>query len=106
MTSLADHKPITSGLARLLKHDPVFSLLDKKSLGVYTRVKREGDYAAMIGAILGQQVSTAAARAMSVKLMDKVGGDLTPKTFRKLTDEDLRACGFSRIPFSSCWWSP
>ncbi len=96
MTSLADHKPIKSGLTRLLKSDPVFSLLDKKTLGVYTRVKREGDYAAMIGAILGQQVSTAAARAMSAKLMDKVGGDLTPRTFRKLSDEDLRACGFSR----------
>lgn len=96
MTSLAEHKPIKTGLTRLLKSDPVFSLLNKKELGVFTRVKREGDFPAMIGAILGQQVSIAAARSMWVKLQEKVNGDLTPRKFMKLSDEDLRACGFSR----------
>ena len=96
MSSLADHKPIKSGLTKLLKNDPVFSLLNKKELGVFSRVKREGDFPAMIGAILGQQVSIAAARSMWVKLQEKVNGDLTPRKFIKLSDEDLRACGFSR----------
>ncbi len=96
MTSLADHKPIKSGLTKLLKHDPVFSLLDKKTLGVYTRRKRDGDFAAMIGAILGQQVSIAAARSMWTKLEAVTKGEITPKRFMKLSDEDLRACGFSR----------
>lgn len=96
MSSLADHKPIKTGLTKLLKSDPVFSLLNKKELGVFTRVKREGDFSAMIGAILGQQVSIAAARSMWVKLQEKVNGDLTPRKFMKLSDEDLRACGFSR----------
>lgn len=96
MTSLADHKPIKSGLTKLLKSDPVFSLLNKKELGVFTRVKREGDFPAMVGAILGQQVSIAAARSMWVKLQEKVNGDLTPRKFMKLSDEDLRVCGFSR----------
>ena len=93
---LAEHKPIKSGLTKLLKTDPVFSLLNKKELGVFTRTKREGDYAAMIGAILGQQVSVAAARAMSQKLQALTKGEITPKRIRKLTDEELRACGFSR----------
>lgn len=96
MTSLADHKPIKTGLTKLLKHDPVFSLLDKKTLGVYTRTKRDGDFAAMIGAILGQQVSIAAARAMWTKLEVVTKGEITPKRFMKLSDEELRACGFSR----------
>ena len=96
MTSLADHKPIKTGLTKLLKHDPVFSLLDKKTLGVYTRTKRDGDFAAMIGAILGQQVSIAAARAMWTKLEAVTKGEITPKRFMKLSDEELRACGFSR----------
>lgn len=96
MTSLADHKPIKSGLTKLLKHDPVFSLLDKKTLGVYTRRKRDGDFAAMIGAILGQQVSIAAARSMWTKLEVVTKGEITPKRFMKLSDDELRACGFSR----------
>lgn len=96
MSSLADHKPIKSGLSRLLKADPVFSLLDKKTLGVYTRTKRNGDFPAMIGAILGQQVSVAAARSMWVKLDAVTKGDISPKRFLKLSDDDLRACGFSR----------
>jgi DNA-3-methyladenine glycosylase II len=96
VTSLAEHKPIKIGLTRLLKSDPVFSLLNKKELGVFTRVKREGDFPAMVGAILGQQVSIAAARSMWVKLQGKINGDLTPRKFLKLSDEDLRACGFSR----------
>lgn len=96
MTPLADHKPIKIGLTRLLKQDPVFSTLDKKTLGVFTRVKRQGDYAAMIGAILGQQVSTAAARAMWLKLEAVTKGEVTPKRIRKLSDEELRGCGFSR----------
>ncbi len=96
MSSLAEHKPIRSGLNKLLKNDPVFSTLDRQALGVFTRVKREGDFPAMIGAILGQQVSTAAARAMWIKLQDRIRGDLTPRKFLKLSEDDLRACGFSR----------
>lgn len=97
MSSLAEHKPIKLGLTKLLKNDPVFSLLEnKKQLGVFSRVKREGDFPAMVGAILGQQVSMAAARSMRSKLDSKLNGDLTPRKFMKLSDEDLRECGFSR----------
>ena len=97
MTSLADHKPIKPGLTKLLKSDPVFSLFEnKRELGAFTRIKRDGDFPAMIGAILGQQVSVAAARAMWQKLLLACKGDVTPRKFLKLTDEDLRACGFSR----------
>lgn len=96
MIVLAEHKPIKSGLTRLLKHDPVFSLLDPKALTLHERRKREEGFAPMIGAILGQQVSTAAARAMWTKLEAMTRGDVTPRKLLKLTDEDLRACGFSR----------
>jgi DNA-3-methyladenine glycosylase II len=94
---LSDHKPIKPGLTKLLKSDPVFSLFEnKKELGAFARIKRDGDFPAMIGAILGQQVSVAAARAMWQKLLLACKGDVTPRKFLKLTDEDLRACGFSR----------
>lgn len=97
MTSLADHKPIKPGLTRLLKSDPVFSLFEnKRELGAFARIKREGDFPAMIGAILGQQVSVAAARSMWQKLLLACRGDVSPRKVLKLSDEDLRACGFSR----------
>lgn len=96
MILLAEHKPIKTGLNRLLKTDPVFSRLDKTTLTLYSREKRAGDFAAMIGAILGQQVSIAAARAMWTRLLAACADDVSPQNLMRLSDEELRACGFSR----------
>ncbi len=58
-------------------------------------LRRRGDgFAALMGAIVSQQVSTAAARAIQGRLED--AGLITPATIRAAEDEALRAAGLSR----------
>jgi len=56
--------------------------------------RREG-FATLVHIILEQQVSLAAARAAYDQLKLKAG-DITPENILSLTDEELRACYFSR----------
>lgn len=56
---------------------------------------RKPDFATLILTILEQQVSLASAKAAYNKLLDKIK-DVTPKNLLKLSDEELRACYFSR----------
>jgi DNA-3-methyladenine glycosylase II len=60
---------------------------------------RASGYATMIKIISGQQVSTAAARAINGR-MDAVADPMTPEIFASLGDADLRAIGFSRQKMS------
>lgn len=53
----------------------------------------------LIETIVGQQVSTAAARSMTKRLKEQVG-TLTLKNMKKQSDDDLRACGMSRPKIS------
>jgi len=57
---------------------------------------RRGRYAALVRAIVGQQVSTAAARSVYEKLRCRAGGYVTPDRVAALRDRDLRDCGLSR----------
>ncbi|WP_372650903.1 DNA-3-methyladenine glycosylase [Draconibacterium sp.] len=56
---------------------------------------RKPDFATLILTILEQQVSLASAKAAYNKLEEKVK-NVTPENLLKLTDEELRACYFSR----------
>jgi DNA-3-methyladenine glycosylase II len=56
---------------------------------------REPSFATLIHIILEQQVSLASAKAAFVKLQEKLG-TITPEGLLLLTDEELRACYFSR----------
>ncbi|WP_297097779.1 hypothetical protein [uncultured Draconibacterium sp.] len=56
---------------------------------------RKPDFATLILTILEQQVSLASAKAAYNKLVEKIK-DVTPENLLKLTDEELRACYFSR----------
>jgi DNA-3-methyladenine glycosylase II len=56
---------------------------------------REPDFATLILTILEQQVSLASAKSAFNKLMEKIK-TVTPENLFKLTDEELRACYFSR----------
>lgn len=96
MPLLAELGSIKSGLTRLIRSDPVFATLDRSRLGAFTREQKDGDFPSMVGAILGQQVSMAAARSMWQKLLNVSRGKVTPQRFMTLTDEQLRGCGFSR----------
>jgi DNA-3-methyladenine glycosylase II len=56
---------------------------------------REQSFAALVHIILEQQVSLASAKAAFTKLQQKLG-TITPQKLLKLSDEELRACYFSR----------
>lgn len=56
---------------------------------------REPDFATLILTILEQQVSLASAKSSFNKLVEKIK-IVTPENLLQLTDEELRACYFSR----------
>ncbi len=56
---------------------------------------RSEGFATLVHIILEQQVSLASARAALDKLVEKTGA-ITPKKILALTDEELKACYFSR----------
>jgi DNA-3-methyladenine glycosylase II len=56
---------------------------------------RKPDFATLILTILEQQVSLASAKSSFNKLVEKIK-TVTPENLMKLTDEELRACYFSR----------
>jgi len=57
--------------------------------------QRPADFETLMHVIIAQQVSTASARAISGRLNERLA-KVTPEGFIGLTDEDLRAVGFSR----------
>ncbi len=57
---------------------------------------REPGYATLLRTIVGQQVSVKAADAVWRKLEALVGDPTDPHAVAAASDEDLRACGFSR----------
>ena len=58
--------------------------------------RRPQGFRTLLYLILEQQVSLASARATFEKLVTRLGADPEPQGFLALTDEDLRAVGFSR----------
>jgi DNA-3-methyladenine glycosylase II len=56
---------------------------------------RPASFATLMDVIVGQQVSTASARAIYGRLVEKLAR-VTPEAFIALSDADLRAVGFSR----------
>ncbi len=65
---------------------------------------REPNFATLILTFLEQQVSLASAKAAYTKLVNQIG-EVTPKNLLKLSDEELRACYFSRqkIIYTKFW---
>ena len=56
---------------------------------------RKPNFATLILTILEQQVSLASAKAAFVKLESRIG-EITPENLLQLSDEEMRACYFSR----------
>ncbi|MBS1623909.1 MAG: DNA-3-methyladenine glycosylase 2 family protein [Bacteroidetes bacterium] len=56
---------------------------------------RQEGFATLVHIILEQQVSLASARAALARLKEKIG-DITPEKLLALTDEELKACYFSK----------
>jgi DNA-3-methyladenine glycosylase II len=84
--------------------DPTMAALIERvgKIDVATRMKRrkeerpEDPYGALLRAIVGQQLSTKAARTIYLRVVDLFGGTTpTPEQLLEADEEDLRGCGLS-----------
>lgn len=90
---LRDVPEVKAGLDILLSHDPVFSTMNIDRSGLCWE-KRAPGFEGLLRIILGQQVSTGAADAMWARMVDVIA-EPTAQDFITLSDEQLRAIGFS-----------
>ncbi|MDB2407081.1 DNA-3-methyladenine glycosylase 2 family protein [Jannaschia sp.] len=84
---------LVEGAADLARLDPRLAQALKDCAPLPLRRKPDG-FGTLLDAIIGQQVSTASAAAICVRVRD--AGLHLPDAIRTATDEDLRACGLSR----------
>jgi DNA-3-methyladenine glycosylase II len=84
--------------------DPTMAALIKRlgELDIATRLRRRKEerpadaYGALLRAIVGQQLSTKAARTIYLRVLDLFGGTTpSPEQLLEASEEDLRACGLS-----------
>lgn len=84
--------------------DPTMAALIERvgKIDIATRMKRrkeerpEDPYGALLRAIVGQQLSTKAARTIYLRVVDLFGGTTpTPEQLLEASEEDLRGCGLS-----------
>ncbi|MFZ5861516.1 MAG: DNA-3-methyladenine glycosylase family protein [Nitrospirota bacterium] len=79
----------------LTRVDPVLRGVIEQ-VGVYKIRYRDDRFLALVEAIIAQQVSVAAARAVLKRLLDQYPGGLTPKQLLGTPQDSLRAVGLSR----------
>jgi DNA-3-methyladenine glycosylase II len=93
-----------AGRAALAAADPAMASLIERlgELDVETRLRRRGDerpadpYGALLRAIVGQQLSTKAARTIYGRVCELFGGSApSPEQLLEASEEDLRGCGLS-----------
>ena len=84
---------MAEGMAWLAAREPRFARA-QALCGTPPLRRRPDGFAALMGAIVSQQVSTAAARAITARL--HVAGLDSPDAIAQATDEALRAAGLSR----------
>jgi DNA-3-methyladenine glycosylase II len=84
--------------------DPLMAdLIDRLGpLSYATRLRRRNEerpadaFGALLRPLVGQQISTKAARAIYLRMLGLFDGPPTPEAMLALTEEDLRGIGFSR----------
>jgi DNA-3-methyladenine glycosylase II len=90
--------------AALAASDPTMGALIERlgKIDIATRLRRRKEerpadaYGALLRAIVGQQLSTKAARTIYLRVLDLFGGTTpTPEQLLEASEEDLRACGLS-----------
>lgn len=84
---------VAEGAAFLAALDPRFAAALKQTGPLPLRLRKDG-FAAVLDAIVSQQVSVAAADAIWGRL--KAAGLTGPRKIMWASDDDLRACGMSR----------
>ena len=84
--------------------DPTMAALIERvgRIDIETRLRRRKEeapadaYGALLRAIVGQQLSTKAARTIYLRVLDLFGGTTpSPQQLLEASEEDLRACGLS-----------
>ena len=81
--------------AILSERDPVLRRLVAQAGPVRVRPPTESHFAALVRAILYQQLAGAAARAIHGRLLAALGGEVTPERLLSLSSQTLRAVGLS-----------
>jgi len=84
---------VAEGAAHLARLEPRFKRALKQTGPLPLRLRKDG-FAALLDAIVSQQVSVAAADAIWGRL--KAAGLTGPRKIMWASDDDLRACGLSR----------
>ena len=85
---------LLAAVAHLSDRDPVLRpVID--AVGECTLRPRRDRFEMLAGSILSQQISTAAARTIRNRLVERAGGRLAAEALLALSDEELRACGVS-----------
>jgi len=88
----------------LAASDPTMAALIERigKIDIATRLERrkeerpEDAYGALLRAIVGQQLSTKAARTIYLRVLDLFGGTTpTPEQLLEASEQDLRGCGLS-----------
>jgi DNA-3-methyladenine glycosylase II len=102
MTDQAARKVTHAAAARILaERDPVIArLLDQTGPPKLAR-PTESHFAALVRAIVYQQLAGRAAAAIHGRLIAALDGDVRPETLITLSDESLRAAGLSRNKMAS-----
>jgi DNA-3-methyladenine glycosylase II len=80
--------------AHLSAASPVFAAVIAK-VGPCTLTPNPDVFRVLVGSLIAQFISTAAARAIRGRLEDRLQGNITPRRLLNLTDADLKACGIS-----------
>lgn len=84
---------IDEGAAWLARTDPRFAKALQETGQLPTRLRADG-FEALLDAIIGQQISTAAAAAIRARLTD--ANCVSAEALGKLNDEEMRGLGLSR----------
>lgn len=94
MTRRFSRKTMEEALAELGRRDPDIARAHREA-GLPALRRREPGFATLLDIILAQQLSAASAAAIRKRLLEATGA-MAPERFLALSDERLRAIGFSR----------
>lgn len=81
---------------QLAEGDPVMARLVERYGEVWPKLKRRSRFDLLAGIILGQQISTAAARTIRGRLLARLGGPPTAEALLELEVDAMRELGISR----------
>ncbi|MDU8941963.1 DNA-3-methyladenine glycosylase family protein [Ovoidimarina sediminis] len=87
------HDCVAEGAAYLAAREPRFARALQETGPLPLRLRKDG-FAALLDAIVSQQVSVAAADAIWNRL--RAAGHVGPRKILRASEDDLRACGLSR----------